>query len=297
MLSQVDYAGSGHKLCEAIRQYTDHDIEIYAGKYYNPYRHADNSKWNRMAVRQRIEESDIIHLKGDWLPRDGYMGFKISHKPVIVTVSGSHFRKTSHGGHGKYKVNLYRDATIRTAFTPDLCYPEYSDTWTAHPIDSYKRSIEWEPGNTLVHMPTQKGIKGTGFISEVFDEVSKHRDVETKILEGIPHKKAISERKRATIFFDQFRVGFYGNSALEAMQYGVPVAAWISPQARSQAKGVLTGCPVITTDLNVRAWVRKIEETLDGDMEFLSRRTKIWCDAIHSYEWVADQWDNIYNAI
>ena len=101
LLSEIDYAGSAHKLWEAISRHTDHDIEIYTGKYYNPYKHPSHSTWAKDKVQARIDASDIIHLKGDFLPRDGYLGLRIMHKPVIVTVSGSHFRKRGHGGHGR----------------------------------------------------------------------------------------------------------------------------------------------------------------------------------------------------
>ena len=299
ILSKHDYGGSGHKLWEALKWHTEHDVEIFTGKYHNPYRHPDHSKWNRRAVQQSIDDSDIIHLKGDWIVQNRYMGFKILHKPIVHTVSGSHFRKIEEGGYGVYKPAQYKYAVVRTSFEPDLLYPEYSDTWTPHPINSCVQSIEWKESEPplFVHSPTHRKRKGTEFIEDVFAGIKKHRDINVVILEDMPFSKVVQQRKRATIFFDQFFVGFYGNSALEAMQYGVPVAAWISPLARSQARGMLSGCPVITTDLEIGAWVKKINEVLDSDMEYLSRRTKIWCDAIHGYQWVADQWNDIYNAI
>ena len=72
MLSKIDYAGSGHKLCEAINTYTNHDIKIFTGKYHNPFGHPDNSKWIAKEVQRRIDSSDIVHLKGDWPPEVKY---------------------------------------------------------------------------------------------------------------------------------------------------------------------------------------------------------------------------------
>lgn len=302
MLAEIDYAASGHKLCDAINEYSEHSIEIWTGPYHNRLKHNNQNNIvthrNRLSVQQKINEADIVHIKGDWPAEDKYMGLNIGHKPIIQTTSGSFARKKYHGGYEKFKPSQYK-ATVKTSFEPDLLYPEYGDTWTPHPINSDIQSIEWKLSDPpiLMHTPTNRETKNSAFIMMVLMMLQKKKKAEVVLLEKLPFEKVLQARKRATIFFDQFRVGFYGNSALEAMQYGIPVAAWISPQARSQAKGLLNGCPVITTDRNVKDWVRKIEETLDGDMEYLSRRTKIWCDAMHSYRWVADLWNGIYNAI
>jgi hypothetical protein len=300
ILSEIDYAGSGHKLCHALQQFTKHDVKIITGRYHNKFKHPQNAIKNTGATQQRINDSDIIHLKGDFPPRNGYMGLKISHKPIIVSVSGSHFRKKEHGGHGYYKINDYNIATIKTAFTPDLCYPEYSAVWTPHPINSYEQSIEWKCSvhPILMHTPTRPEAKGTEFVKEVFSKLSKRMKIETEIVDNMPFNKMVEHRTEATIFFDQFKVGFYGNSAIEAMQYGIPTAAWISPQAQSQANGFLYDCPIITFDkLDADIWAKGIERILDGDMSKLVVKTKRWCNNIHSYQAVAKLWESIYNAI
>lgn len=292
MLSEIDYAGSGHKLCEAIRRHTNHNIKLFTGRYYNPYEHPTNFMKDRKVVQRRIDESDIVHLKGDFPPREGYMKLKIMHKPIIVSTSGSHFRKKYFGGYEKFPVIFYKDAVLRTAFTPDLCYPEYSDIWTPHPIEP--GDIQWQRSDppVLMHTPSRRDVKGTEFIMRVFDKL---KNVNIRVLENVPFDAVIEERKKATIFFDQFKVGFYGNSAIEAMTYGIPTAAYISTLSRVQAD--LVDCPVISDHKKVPLWVRRIEETLDSDMDDLSIRTKQWCDKLHSYKAVAKQWDKIYNSI
>ena len=73
-------------------------------------------------MQKHVDESDIVHLKGDFPPKEGYMGLRIMHKPIIVSTSGSHFRTKENGGHGRYSLSEYASATLRTAFTPDLLY-------------------------------------------------------------------------------------------------------------------------------------------------------------------------------
>ena len=298
ILSEIDYAGSGHKLYEALKPFCD--VEIFTGKYYNPYGHPDHSKWNRREVQKRIDESDIIHLKGDFKPKDGYLGFRIMHKPTVVTVSGSKFRKAYHGGYQTVHPWEFNKATVKTSFEPDLLYPEYSDKWIPHPIDSINVQREWKEADvpTLMHIPSKQDVKGTDFILEVLETIENKRLVNISIPENVSHKKSVELKKEATIYFDQFVVGFYGNAALEAMQFGVPVAAWISHEARRQANGALYICPVISPDKNdVTSWVKKIDEVLDSKMAELSFNTALWCDTIHSYEAVALNCLSIYDAI
>lgn len=293
MLSEIDYAGSGHKLCQAIKRHTEHDIEIFTGKYYNPFGLPDNSKWDREKVQERISSSDIIHLKGDFPPKNGkYMGFKISHKPVVITVSGSHFRKKEYGGYEKYSLSQYKDVNVRTAFTPDLLYEGF-DIWTPHPVDSSESKNIWNKQNLsrqlMLHIPSRKEIKGTDFNTKVFSRLENY-GMNCITRTNLSHKEAVELRKKCTIYFDQFHVGFYGNSAIEAMQFGIPVAAWI----RNTDHPSLIGCPVITVDKDVDMWVNEILSILGGNMEILSKRTKDWCDAKHSYQAVAHQWNDIY---
>jgi len=295
ILSETDYAGSGFKLYEALKR--SMDIRMFAEKYYNPFNHPELPHSTKRDIQRRVDQSDIVHLKGDFPPNDVYMGIKIAHKPIIVSVSGSLFRKKKYWGFEKYNFSDYDKAKIKTAFTPDLLYPGFSNLWTPHPIDSKDKAIEWKRSAhpVLMHTPTSKEKKDTAFIQAVFSKISRRMRVETVVLEKVPFKRVLEERKEATIFFDQFKVGFYGNSAIEAMQYGIPVAAWISPMAIEQ--GRLTNCPVISDVKSVDIWAKMIEQMIDGDLEGISVRTKEWCDKVHSYEAIAKLWKGIYESI
>ncbi len=305
MLSKADFCASGYKTMEAIKRHTDHDIKLFYKRHLHRLGHPSGTlvgSDNRAEIQERINTSDIVHIKGDWPPVEGYLGFTIKHKPVIVSVSGGYFRKKEHLGMGKFKPEQY-NCTLKTAFTPDLCYPEYSNVWTPHPIDSDDQSIEWEDSEPplLIHslVSSKKSVKkGTGFIMEVFDKISRKMKIETLVITNVSFRGVVEARKRATIFFDQFGVGFYGNSAIEAMQFGIPTCAWIAPWAIEQAGGKLDGCPVISlTEKNVDIWAETISQILDHDMVTLSRRTKAWCDFLHGYKAIAEQWDTLYKSI
>jgi len=298
ILSEMDYAASGHNLYEALKAHTGHDVAIYTGKYYNRYNHPQHTMTNRREAQRRIDNSDIVHLKGDFPPRNGYMGLKIMHKPIVVTVSGSHFRKKEYGGYEKYSPLLYKSALIRTSFEPDLLYPEYSTVWTPHPIDSAGKLNVWKNRGRLIHIPRNREMKNSDFLIAVMKGIAKKNNMKVEVYEKINFKMSKLLKERATIYFDQAKVGFYGNSALEAMQYGIPTVAWISPIAKKQAYGMLHDCPVITYfERNVDDWVAGISKIFENNIENLSKRTKEWCDDIHSYQAVAKQWNEIYAAV
>ena len=101
ILSQIDYAGSAYKMFQAIKRHTDIQINLFSGPSENNLGHPIHNlvtDSNRAALQEIIDDADILHFKGDWPPVDGYLGLKIPDKPIILTTSGSFFRKKEHGG-------------------------------------------------------------------------------------------------------------------------------------------------------------------------------------------------------
>lgn len=299
ILSYIDYAGSAYKMFHAIKRHTDIDINLFSGRPENNLKHPIHNllhDGNREAVQELLHEADIIHFKGDWPPNDGYLGLKIPNKPIVITTSGTFFRKKAYGGFGKFTVKDYYRATLKTSFEPDLLYPEYSDIWTPHPIDSDdKPNIANCPDVPFfLHMPTTRTRKGTEFVEKVFARLRQLIPCRTKIISGLTFKESQEMKKDCTIYFDQFVVGFYGNSALEAMQWGIPVVNWISPTAIVQAKGKLDGCPIINEDQSnpERTAVRVVNILNQHDA--WSIQTKQWTNRMHGYKTIAKLWRKLY---
>lgn len=302
ILSKNDYAGSAFKMFSAIKRHTEHKIELYSGVPQNRLGHPINryvKDTNRAEIQVVVNKADIIHFKGDWPIVDGYLGLTIPKKPIVVTTAGSFFRKKQYSGLGKYTYKDYERATLKTSFETDLLYPEYSDIWTPHPIDSDESPILWKHNGeppVFMHIPSTPARKGTDFVAKVFSILRKKIECKTKIITGVAFKEAYDAKKHATIYFDQFVVGFYGNSALEAMQWGIPVVCWISPLALAQAKGKLEGCPIINEDVSdAERTANKVLEALEDPT--LSPRTKEWCNRVHGYKAIAKLWDGLYRSI
>lgn len=301
ILSKIDYAGSAYKLCEALLRHTDHDVNLYSGKPENNFNHPVRNLVTKQvlnAVQQRVNDSDILHFKGDWPPENGYLSLQIPDKPIVLTTSGSFFRKKMYGGIGKYSNDDYGRVTLKTSFETDLLYEEYSHIWTPQPIDSDDKPMIWNMHKKpyFLHIPSSPEMKGTEFVRKVFAILKREIDCDTDIITGITFQQSVELKRKATVYFDQFVVGFYGNSALEAMQWGIPVCAWLSPRAIYQAHGRLDGCPIINRNM------KNAERTADAVLsairdETLGRQTKVWCDTHHGYRAVAKQWNQLYSEL
>jgi len=301
ILSQIDYASSGFKLYNALKRHTAHEVYLFSGAANNKLQHPTNNivtNGNRSKVQRIVDSADILHFKGDWPPNTGYLGLRIPEKPIVLTTSGSFFRKKEHGGIGKFCTTDYGRAKLKTSFETDLLYPEYSNIWTPHPIDSDNEPNIWTRSNfpVFMHIPSNAIRKGTAFVEKVFAILRTRIKCETHVISGITFKESVKAKRRATIYFDQFVVGFYGNAAIEAMQWGIPVVCWLSPLAIAQAKGQLNNCPIINEDQSDPEHTAERVIVALKDMS-LSAETKYWCDSHHGYAAVAGQWNHLYNCL
>jgi hypothetical protein len=285
----MDFCGSGFRIYECLKPH--HDVEIFVGAHHNPFGHPVKNvvatHKDKKRVQSRCDLSDVIHIKGDFphfvFEREWGLKFR---KPTVITPTGSFFRRKSHGGFEKFDTSFYRG--FKTSSDTGLLYKDFSDIWTPLPINCKNEPNLFKQGNILSHSPTDQSKKNTEFVFRVFDEVSSRRNITIDLIEKVSFAEAVERRKKSTIFFDQFKVGFYGNSALEAMQWGIPVACYLLPSKH------LAGCPVIDIPLVVNMWADEVCKILDSDMSELSRKTKQWCDDVHSYESVAKRLTEIY---
>lgn len=257
-------------------------------------------------VQKAINEADVIHFKGDEPPRKKWFHVTIpDSKKTVVTVGGSNFRRKSRiplAANALYPIEEYWDATIRTALTADLNYKEFKGIYTQQAIDSEAKETTWKAKKIpiIAHSPSSREKKGTDSIFLPAMECLKRKGYhfELDIIEKVSQEECIERKKRATLFFDQCVVGFYGNAALEAMQFGIPTITWISREAVLQSNGKINyaKCPVISPEPTVESFVKYMERFLSNPQrqKKLSERTKTFCDSFHSYRAVGKMWEKIY---
>lgn len=97
----------------------------------------------------------------------------------------------------------------------------------------------------VVHAPTQRIAKGSGYIIAAVGELKKEIDFDFVLLENMPREKALQQVQQCDIFIDQLILGSYGLASCEAMAFGKPVLCYIMPAVYDN--GLPADCPVVNT--------------------------------------------------
>jgi len=120
---------------------------------------------------------------------------------------------------------------------------------------------------TLLHAPSDEGIKGTRFIVDAVERLKKRWPIELVLVRGLPHAEALKRYRAADLVIDQVLLGWYGGFAVEVMAMGKPVACYL----REDDLGVLPQA------MRAELPVRKVNpETLEDDLEALLAQRGRW---------------------
>lgn len=344
-LSIFDYAGSGHRYSESVNKFGKYEstsLKIYPHQYgyetdfcvlgNGKNMDYDNIKKRIIKAQKLINDADILHFKGDnpilktWglVERQNNKYFLNRtcpnfiiplEKPIVITTSGSLFRKhlkRSEFCQAKFPIEMMKNNTnARTVTTPDLNYPEFDSEWLPFPIEMKKDNNFWHENNkkegiiTIGHSPSKRSKKGTNdVLIPAFNKAKKHFvskgiKLELDIIENVLYQECLERKKKLTIFWDQCGFGFYGNSLVEACSFGVPSMAWISDHSLGQMdesdRDKLVVRNFIQGDVN--SCCHSIIEMIESDMYKMSTKTKEWAWNTHSYESVGKRISKIYDRI
>ncbi len=79
----------------------------------------------------------------------------------------------------------------------------------------------------IVHAPTNRSIKGTAEVLAASKRLQATHPHELTLVEDLSRQEALRAYAQADILLDQFRLGWYGGLAVEAMAMGLPVLAYL----------------------------------------------------------------------
>jgi len=111
---------------------------------------------------------------------------------------------------------------------------------------------------TILHAPSDDGIKGTSRIVAAVDKLKALYPIDFVLIQGLPHARAMELYRSADLVIDQLLCGWYGALAVEAMAMGKPVACYL----REDDLGFIPAG--MRADMPI---VRITAETLEGDLE------------------------------
>jgi glycosyltransferase involved in cell wall biosynthesis len=219
-------------------------------------------------VARAARDFDVIHFNGGrslmpsspgtppWLSSLDLAYFRALGKAIVVTYQGCEVRQKmacerlfgvqacsyctapcdpvldDHKARMVHGFDRYADAIY--ALNPDLLnvLPERAEFLPYTTIEPG----EWEPVPlpatshrfTILHAPTNRGLKGTDCILAAVDALRKrHPEVELVLVEKVPHDQVRALYASADLVIDQVLLGWYGGLAVEAMALGRPVVCYI----------------------------------------------------------------------
>ncbi|WP_319559831.1 hypothetical protein [Marispirochaeta sp.] len=335
-IAPIDYSGSIFKWAAAINDYTDWAARIITFKVHRFGYSTDivipsnipsqlKGDFSELGVKlfKLIDEADIIHFKDEHqlfheielkskkstLLSDIYKRAKESVKPLVFTHYGGYARKYKDNINYKNFVNNFN---IKVAMTPDLNFDWFSGSYIPHSIEIKDFPVIWKDGTVVSHSPSGVQRKGTEALVEA---LSKHPEITLNIIQGLSYEKCLKKKSEATLFFDQAGrekaenigtnepIGWYGNSAVEAMAFGIPTIAHLSKNAFNGAvlsgKNIKNSCPVINVDcedpISIEKAIVNFFSSSVAEKEKKSKQAREWVEIFHSNEVVANELVKLYS--
>ena len=285
ILSVMDNAGVAYRMKEAVEQHGKYNVRSiqavpHPQEFPNDLTVKGASALELYKIQSLINEADVIHYKGDesnWYTSRNWFNLYIPiDTPIVHSAEGTGFREK------QYPREWY-DTPHKYVICHDLLEHAENDwQYAPQPFDCDDSPYLWEPRSKpiVAHSPTNRDNKGTDEILKVLKEL----DVEVRLIENVTSSKSIDMKRDATIFIDSIKLGGYGVSAQEALQFGIPT---ISNDGYS-ASGVMSTSGSLKTKLEILLRNPELLKT-----ESLNAYEKV--KEHHGYKATGKLWTEIYD--
>lgn len=322
ILSIRDFAGSGYRIAQAVRMASKGLVDVECiteveGSAFGIVTGPGIEETGYDVVKERIQSSDIIHFKGDWPYENTWPNINVNPVPNILkntfirhsriepirlpgrakyiyTVSGSLFRKKTAELINEVALELFPIENFKADFLssmePDLCYTKDCHHMP-YPYLDFKYVWKKAKKFRIVHIPSARHKKGSDTIDRAIEILRLQRnDFEYVCKSGISFEDCIKLKSSAHLYIDQMIVNAYGNSAVEAMAFGIPVLCGID-------KNLYNDCPVIIPEeITAESIANKINESLDWNLlQDISLKTFNYCQSTHGS--VGQWWFDVYKEL
>jgi hypothetical protein len=294
---------SGFKICTIITEYLN-DKEKVIGK--------DISKFG--AIRdQKIPWSISIHPKENYhsIRFIIYSTFSEKYELTLSNLKFLEMKKNwsrpipeeiKQTSMGLWPLKTYRCAELRTGLTADLVIEkDMIFTPQSIPTSNFTYSTKQNKRIVVSHAPTHRIKKGTdSIILPALEDLSKRFDLEIKLIEGMTHDECLKEIQTSDLYVELGLSGFYGNAAMEAMAFGVPIAVHLRKNVTKLAGNVFDYCPIIPVrERTIEAFTKAIEPWLENprNLQLQGLKSRKWVSIVHDEKIVGNKWLYLYRKL
>ncbi|MFH1960843.1 MAG: glycosyltransferase [Patescibacteria group bacterium] len=143
----------------------------------------------------------------------------------------------------------------------------------------------------IVHAPTNRKIKGTGYILKAMENLGSKANL--TLIENLNNRDALKEIEQADIYIDQLILGTFGVSSLEAMAFGKPVIAYIREDLVSKYPDL----PIINANPdNLEKVLKNILSERDNLAE-IGRMGREYVMRYHNIESIVQKYFQVYERL
>jgi glycosyltransferase involved in cell wall biosynthesis len=292
---------SGFKICTIITEYLD-DKNKVIGKNISKFGAIRDRKipW-RFSVHPKEGQKTIRFII--YSPFSDKSNFTLSNLKFLEMKkdwgNGPISEEIKQISIGLWPLETYRCADLRTVLTADLLIDD-NIIFTPQAIPTSKFELVNKSNKRLIvtHAPSNRMKKGTdSIILPALERLSKRFDFEIKLIENMTHEKCLEEIQKSDIFIDQVLVGFYGNAAMEAMAFGVPIAVHLNENITKLAGDIFEYCPIIPVrERTIESFTKAIEPWLKNPetLRLQGLKSRKWVSLVHDENVVGKKWVHLY---
>lgn len=255
-------------------------------------------------ARRILDEADLIHIFNDEIPSfEGVIDFDTS-KVKSYTFSGSYYRDRP--GHAIVNARMKELGARLVVQNPTYFWPE--ETVGLH-VEYIPHAIDLERFNPC--LPKEEG--NIGCYDPAHSSTTARIDIalmETLLMQEFPDWKLVCKERttweerlkklaHCALYFEYMdpNLGYFGQSALEACGFGIPVMSYISEKALKNG-GERLGKPAIVhvTPETLEEDIRKLIENKDYRMH-VSVASRFWIENHFSYPVVGELYTKFFEEL
>jgi glycosyltransferase involved in cell wall biosynthesis len=151
---------------------------------------------------------------------------------------------------------------------------------------------------TILHAPTERGVKGTKYIIEAVNKLKQTHDIDLVLVEQIPHDKVKELYQQADLAIDQLLCGWYGGFAVEMMALGKPVVCYIRQEDLSFLPAQMKhDMPIINADPHniYEVLLNAVEER--GTLALIGEKGRAFVERWHDPIKIARRTKEVYESL